>query len=75
MEKIDINKETLRGYTLLNRIESMAKMARLASTNINANFNDNNTLKIEDFEEIFKNIEELADEATTVISNLEAVKD
>lgn len=48
-------------------------MGKLASTNINANYNNNNPLAVEDFEEIFKMIEELANESTEVISNLSAV--
>jgi hypothetical protein len=70
MKNLDLNKETLRGYALLNRIESMAKIARIATTDIN-----NNALEVEDFKEIFKSIEELASEATVVISNLETAID
>lgn len=73
LQDIKINEESLRGYTLLNRIENIAKMGKLASTNINANHNNNNPLAVEDFEEIFKMIEELANESTEVISNLSAV--
>jgi len=70
MKNLDLNKETLRGYALLNRIESMAKIARIATTDIN-----NNALEVEDFKEIFKSIEELASEATVVISTLETAID
>jgi len=73
LQDIKINEESLRGYTLLSRIENIAKMGKLASTNINANYNNNNPLAVEDFEEIFKMIEELANESTEVISNLSAV--
>jgi len=73
LQDIKINEESLRGYTLLSRIENIAKMGKLASTNINANHNNNNPLAVEDFEEIFKMIEELANESTEVISNLSAV--
>jgi len=65
MKNLDLNKEILRGYALLNRIESMAKIARIATSDINS------TLEIEDFKGIFEAIEELAKKTTTVISNLE----
>jgi len=48
----------------------MAKIARIATTDIN-----NNALEVEDFKEIFKSIEELASEATVVISTLETAID
>ena len=70
MKNLDLNKETVRGYALLNRIGSVAKIARIATTDIN-----NNALEVEDFKEIFKSIEELASEATVVISTLETAID
>lgn len=71
LSNLNVSGEILKGYRLLDGIKSIAKISRLASSHNNL---DGKSLSIEDFEEIFRTIENLASEAETVISNLEAVK-
>ena len=70
-EEINLSDEVQKGYRVIDGIRSIAKTSRLASSHNNL---DGNSLAVEDFEEIFRTIENLASEAETVISNLEAVK-
>ncbi|HIP11572.1 MAG TPA: hypothetical protein EYG73_02525 [Arcobacter sp.] len=58
-----------RAYKALYGIMSIAKMSKLASNNINAN-EGNNSLEIEDFEEVFGTIELLGKEALEAVSGM-----
>ena len=48
---------------------SIAKMSKLASNNINAN-ESNNSLEVEDFEEVFGTIELLGKEALEAVAGM-----
>jgi hypothetical protein len=66
--KVNIQKEVYASYKALETIKSISKISAIAVKSL-----DNSTLKIEDFEEIFKTIITKCEEVETSVSLLETL--